>query len=347
MYELLDINIYAQHTGNDPELDPNREPEPPVQVVDKSAPRRGKRDGPSEPRDTVPPPRGNRGPRLPGNEQARPHPNLPALSTLSISIYRTLLSNKVILGISAFRDRNAGSQNNRNRPTDAPSDRAPPAAHRNRDTRGYNIRDDRQSRTDRTITEKQVEQGWGSRSGESALKDERAGEDIARSEEKEAAEANAEEPVEEPEDKSKSYADYLAEQAQAKLELAAKESRKANEGAKMDKKWAAAKELKRDDEEDEYIKGQSKETRRERQRKEKNVLEVDMRFVEVPRRGGDSSRGRGRGGDRGGDRGRGGRGGRGDFRGGRGNGRGAPRGGPSHATGPTVDEKNFPSLGGK
>ncbi|DAA78342.1 TPA_exp: putative Telomere and ribosome associated protein Stm1 [Trichophyton benhamiae CBS 112371] len=316
MYELLDINIYAQHTGNDPELDPNREPEPPVQVVDKSAPRRGKRDGPSEPRDTVPPPRGNRGPRLPGNEQA-------------------------------FRDRNAGSQNNRNRPTDAPSDRAPPAAHRNRDTRGYNIRDDRQSRTDRTITEKQVEQGWGSRSGESALKDERAGEDIARSEEKEAAEANAEEPVEEPEDKSKSYADYLAEQAQAKLELAAKESRKANEGAKMDKKWAAAKELKRDDEEDEYIKGQSKETRRERQRKEKNVLEVDMRFVEVPRRGGDSSRGRGRGGDRGGDRGRGGRGGRGDFRGGRGNGRGAPRGGPSHATGPTVDEKNFPSLGGK
>ncbi|EGD94952.1 Telomere and ribosome associated protein Stm1 [Trichophyton interdigitale] len=307
MYELL---------GNDPELDPNREPEPPVQVVDKTAPRRGKRDGPNEPRDAVAPPRGNRGPRLPGNEQA-------------------------------FRDRNAGSQNNRNRPTDGPSDRAPPAAHRNRDTRGNNIRDDRHSRTDRAITEKQVEQGWGSRSGESALKDERAGEDIARTEEKEAAEANAEEPVEEPEDKSKSYADYLAEQAQAKLELAAKESRKANEGAKMDKKWAAAKELKRDDEEDEYIKGQSKENKRERQRKEKNVLEVDMRFVEAPRRGGDSSRGRGRGGDRGGDRGRGGRGGRGDFRGGRGNGRGAPRGGPSHATGPTVDEKNFPSLGGK
>lgn len=61
----------------------------------------------------------------------------------------TLLSNKVILGILAFRDRNAGSQNNRNRPTDGPSDRAPPAAHRNRDTRGNNIRDDRHSRTDR------------------------------------------------------------------------------------------------------------------------------------------------------------------------------------------------------
>lgn len=189
----------------------------------------------------------------------------------------------------------------------------------------------------RSVTDKQVEQGWGSRSGESNLKDERAGEDIAQSDEKEADEANAEEPEEEPEDKSKSYADYLAEQAESKLELSAKESRKANEGTKADKKWANAKELKRDDDEEAYIKGQSKETKRERQRKEKNVLEVDMRFVEAPRRGGDSFRGRGRGG----------RGGRGEFRGGRGNSRGAPRGGPPHASGPTVDEKNFPSLGGK
>ncbi|EEQ27924.1 elicitor protein [Microsporum canis CBS 113480] len=296
-YELL---------GNDPELDPNREPEPPVKVVDKNPPRRGKRDGPNEPRDTAPPRTNNRGPRLPTNEQA-------------------------------FRDRNAGSQNNRNRPTDGPSDRAQPAAHKNRDARGNMIREDRHSRTDRVVTDKQVEQGWGSRSGESNLKDERAGEDIAQSDEKEADEANAEEPEEEPEDKSKSYADYLAEQAESKLELSAKESRKANEGTKADKKWANAKELKRDDDEEAYIKGQSKETKRERQRKEKNVLEVDMRFVEAPRRGGDSFRGRGRGG----------RGGRGEFRGGRGNSRGAPRGGPPHASGPTVDEKNFPSLGGK
>ncbi|KAK2821801.1 hypothetical protein FQN49_007660 [Arthroderma sp. PD_2] len=316
-----------EFTGNDPELDPNREPEPPVKVVDKTPARRGKRDGPNEPRETTAPRANNRGPRLPGNEQA-------------------------------FRDRNVGSQSNRNRPTDGPNDRAPPAAHKNRDTRGNMIRDDRHSRTDRVVTDKQVEQGWGSRSGESALKDERAGEAIARGDEKDAAEAGAEEAEEEPEDKSKSYADYLAEQAAAKHEFSAKESRKANEGAKVDKKWANAKELKRtDEEEDAYIKGQSKEdkARRERQRKEKNVLEVDMRFVEAPRRGGDSFRGRGRGGDRGdrgGDRGgRGGRGGRGEFRGGRGNGRGtgAPRGGPSHAAsaGPTVDEKNFPSLGGK
>jgi plasminogen activator inhibitor 1 RNA-binding protein len=34
--------------GNDPELDPNREPEPPTRALDKPAPRHGKRDAPKE-----------------------------------------------------------------------------------------------------------------------------------------------------------------------------------------------------------------------------------------------------------------------------------------------------------
>lgn len=61
-----------------------------------------------------------------------------------------------------------------------------------------------------------------------------------------------------------------------------------------------------------------------------------MRFVEQPRGRGNGPRGSGRGGR--------GRGGRGD--GPRGD---APRGGRGGAGGPTVqvDEKNFPSLGGK
>ena len=57
-------------TGNDPDLDEDREPEPPVKVVDRTAPRRGKRDGPAEPRaSTAPSTRGGRGGRGPtGNE---------------------------------------------------------------------------------------------------------------------------------------------------------------------------------------------------------------------------------------------------------------------------------------
>lgn len=145
----------------------------------------------------------------------------------------------------------------------------------------------------------------------------------------------------------------MAEKA-AKDSLAAKPVRTANEGSKTDKKWANAKELKHPEEEDSYIKGTSEKAKREKQRKEKTYLDVDLRYVEQPRsspsgpRGGRGGRGGDRpprGGDRpprGGDRARGGpRGGaaRGAPRG------GAPRGGRGLA-GPTVDEKNFPSLGG-
>ena len=79
---------------------------------------------------------------------------------------------------------------------------------------------------------------------------------------------------------------------------------------------------------------------RTRERKEKNVVDIDHRFVEQPRGGG---RGRGRGDFRGSDRGRGGRGrgdyrGRGEFRGARGGGRGADN--PL----PIEDTNAFPSL---
>lgn len=60
-------------TGNDPELDPNRAPEPPTKALDKPAPRVGKRDAPKEapaqqqqqqPRENT----GRRGQRFQGNE---------------------------------------------------------------------------------------------------------------------------------------------------------------------------------------------------------------------------------------------------------------------------------------
>lgn len=104
-----------------------------------------------------------------------------------------------------------------------------------------------------------------------------------------------------------------------------------------DKKWDSAKELQRNEEEDNYIKPQEEKGRRERQRKEKNILDVDMRFVEQPRT-------RGTGGPRG-SGGRGGGRGRGGERGGRGENN--TRGGRAGGSGPTVDEKNFPTLGSK
>src|SRR5436190_5719999 len=103
-------------------------------------------------------------------------------------------------------------------------------------------------------TNKQVEQGWGAPTGESNWKDEQAGEAIAQKEEKETGAASEDNVVEddaidkeaEPEDKSKSYAEYLAElQENKQPDLGIKEARKPNEGSKPDKKWAQAKELKR------------------------------------------------------------------------------------------------------
>lgn len=180
------------------------------------------------------------------------------------------------------------------------------------------------------------------------------------------AEDDTKEP-EQPEDTSRSYAEYLAEQAEKKLKLGGgiPEARKPNEGSKPDKKWQTAKAVApKEDEEGDYFKGQGEKARRERQRKEKGQrLDVDLTVVE-PNRGGDRGGRGGRGGGRGGgDRGdfRGGRGGgrgrgesfrgsRGGDRGGggayRGSGRGGGRGdGESRAVNVT-DESAFPSLGG-
>lgn len=303
LYELL---------GNDPELDPNRPPAPPAKAVDRPAARVGKRDAPKEAPTTTQPPRennGRRGGRVNAGNEA------------------------------AFRDRNAGRNNNRSKPTDEAEQ--PARRGGNRGGRG-----DRQSRTGQTDTRKQVQQGWGAESGEKAFDDERAAEKIAKDEENEPQTPAAEE---EEADKSKSFSDYLAEKAQRES-LAAKPVRSANEGSKDDKKWAGATELKQA-EESAYMQGSSEKSKSQKQRKEKNFLDVDLRYVE-PARTGPSNGTRGGRGGRGGDRPRGDRAPRGGDRPRGGAPRGgapAPRGGRGGArapAGPTVDEKNFPSLGG-
>ncbi|KAL4970089.1 putative telomere and ribosome associated protein Stm1 [Aspergillus stella-maris] len=293
--------LLSRIVGNDPELDPNREPEPPTRALDKPAPRHGKRDAPKEaparPEGAAP----RRGGRATGNE-------------------------------AAFRDRNAGSRNNREKPTEETG------ANPRHERGGRPARRDRQPRTGQADTRKQVNQGWGNQDGEKTWDDEKAADNIAKADENE-PQTPAEE-SEEPADKSKSFADYLAEKA-AREDLSAKPVRAANEGAKTDKKWAGAKEFKRNEDEEAYIAGKERESKAGKQRKEKNYLDVDMRFVEAPR----TSAPRGRGGGRGGrGAGRGDRGDRGSGRGGRGNGPRSDR--PASAT-VTVDEKNFPSLGGK
>jgi plasminogen activator inhibitor 1 RNA-binding protein len=183
-----------------------------------------------------------------------------------------------------------------------------------------------------------------------------------------AAGAEAAEPAE-PEDNSMSYADYLAKQAEKKLEgLGLKEARKPNEGAKQDKKWQNAKAITRAEGE-EYIQGAGEKAKRERDRLRNAPKKVDVDLswkTSAPesRGGGRGGRGERRGGDRGGRgeyrgrgdgefRGRGrGRGdgdyrGRGDGeyrgRGGRGGGRG--RGGSDSQPVAVHDESAFPSLG--
>ncbi|KAL4991371.1 Stm1-domain-containing protein [Aspergillus falconensis] len=296
MADVRSKNLY-ELLGNDPELDPNREPEPPTRALDKPAPRHGKRDAPKEAPTRPEGQTSRRGPRATGNE-------------------------------AAFRDRNAGSRNNREKPIDE----AGKESNVRYDRGGRPARRDRQSRTGQADTRKQVNQGWGNQDGEKTWDDEKAAANIAKADENE-PQTPAEE-AEEAADKSKSFADYLAEKA-AREDLSAKPVRAPNEGAKTDK-WANAKEFKRNEDEEAYIPGKEKESKGTKQRKEKNYLDVDMRFVEPPRTGGGAPRGRGRGG-----RGAG-RGDRGSGRGGRGNGPRSERPAPV-----TVDEKNFPSLGGK
>lgn len=208
-------------------------------------------------------------------------------------------------------------------------------------------------------SDKQAAMSWGATEGEAELKDEQAGEAIAAGEQKEAlAEDAAGEETAEPEDKSVSYADYLVQQAEKKAALEAEgpKIRGANEGSKLDKKWADAKPLEKVEED--YFAASGGKTKREREKKVKQTVDFDPRFVEPERaprggarggrggdrgdRGGERGRGRGRGGP-GGDRGRGGpavdRGSRGTgSRGGRGGRDGAA---PIN----TKDESAFPSLG--
>lgn len=225
--------------------------------------------------------------------------------------------------------------------------------------------------------EKQAAHGWGGETGAAEWADEQAGDAIANAEVKDEAgwapdtsggdpafsngPGAPAEPVSEeaaapaePEDNTKSYDQYLAEQAEKRLALGGDslKTRQANEGSKQ--KFPTGTEVKREAED--FFVGAEEKARRERQQKDKNRLNLDGQYYAAPadsRGGGRGRGGRGRGEGRGefrgdrGDRGdRGGRGGRGrgEFRGGRGGPRGGGGGGGGGAVN-TSDQSAFPALG--
>ena len=257
--------------------------------------------------------------------------------------------------------------------------------------------------------EKQAAHGWGDeKSGTAEWNDEKAGEEIARAESKDEpgftpdtsgadpaftngpgapGEVVGEDAVaEEPEEKTKSYDEYLAEQAEKRLALGNEslQVRKANEGSKQ--KFPEGTAVNRNVEQEAFIAGSGGKAKREKTNQQgKNTLQLDGQYyapTDSGDRGGPRGRGRGgRGGGRGefrgdrgdrgdrgerGDRGdrpeRGGRGDRGDRggRGGRGRGefRGGSRGdrgdrgdrggdrGGSRGGFNATDQSAFPALGG-
>lgn len=149
------------------------------------------------------------------------------------------------------------------------------------------------------------------------MSDEKAGLADAHSEEKEGGVvADSTAPVEaeaeaEPEDNTKSYEQYLAEQLEKKAALNAGplEPRKANEGSS--KKFPEGKAFARSEADEAFIAASAGKKQRERERKTKDVVDIDLSWKEE-QAGGNRDRdsaprggrgGRGRGGPRGGDRG--------------------------------------------
>ncbi|PNS20081.1 hypothetical protein CAC42_5531 [Sphaceloma murrayae] len=355
---LLDADPFGLTASNDPELDSDREPEPPTKAVDKNLPRSGKRATGGD----VAPARAGRGEsaarggrdNFTGNERA-------------------------------IRDKTAGAVQNRQKPTDDglrqdrqrvrdPND----AGGRGRGSRGGSqgyasrgmrggrtSRDDRHSKTGISEHEKQAGHGWGENTAEGEFKDEQGGLADAREEEKDGIVVD-DTPVDEngvpvtdlePEDKTKSYEQYLAEQLEKKAALNDRplSTRQANEGSS--KKFPEGKAFTRDEEEAFIVGSGGKKTRARERGEKKTVLDIDQTWKESDSgRGGRSDRGdRGDRGGRGGrGRGEGGRGrgegrGRGaprGDRGGRGEGRGSFRGAP-RGGGPVniADSSAFPSLG--
>ncbi|GAA5850105.1 hypothetical protein JCM8547_001012 [Rhodosporidiobolus lusitaniae] len=167
---------------------------------------------------------------------------------------------------------------------------------------------DRQSQTGRVDTDKPAEEG------KQELEAEQLGNADAKAETpaEGAATPVREAPIEE-EDNTQTYDEYLAAQAEKKLQLSLPEARKANEGEESESLFDKAKAVVKKGEQtvEEWLTGAGKAAPKTKKQKEgKQFLEVDFRSAPRPRRdgerestrGGRPSRGRGEGRGRGGAR---------------------------------------------
>jgi len=363
LYELL---------GNDPELDPDREPEPPTKAIDKPVARTGKRNAGAEgPAGGAGASAGGRGGRQDVQRRADLTGDRPANNNRADQRDDGLRQDRHPDRLRGPREHRGGEIDGRGRGSGGRGSRGRGRA----DYRGTRTaRDDRHNHSGIGEHEKQAAHGWGENTGAGELADEQAGEQIAKAEGdntgdvRDPAISNGPDGVTgeddaapaQEEDKTKSYEQYLAELAEKRLALNAgpQEIRKPNEGSKA--KFPEGTAFSRNPEEENFFAGAGGKAKKTRERTEKERLELDGQYyapVEQPDRGG--ARG-GRGG-RGGSRGEGGRG-RGEGRGGRGGGRGRGldggfRGAPSARGGSAAggrggnlnptDESAFPALGGK
>lgn len=400
-------------TGNDPELDPDREPEPPTKAVDKPVQRTGKRnaaaEGPAAGRGGQQTARGDLGACIPamtewietGDMFCRRLLSLPddaySANVEYCADYPQAVNNRddgLRSDRNANRTRGTPRSNLDKNTTNCLQSHASTAAPA-RDVvvvaeavdveaveehhvttvtailalRTFSSVSIRIAVTDILLSEheKQAAHGWGANDGNAEWADENAGEAIAQAEAKNesgftpdtsaadpafsnGADAVAEEAAAEPEEKTKSYDEYLAELAEKKLALGENLSvRKPNEGSKQ--KFPEGKAFSRETE-DFFVGGGGKAKKVKEAGDKKERVALDGQYYQAPDAGGDrggSGRGRGRGGRggrgefRGGDRGRGGRGRGGDSRGGA-RGDRAPRGGGGGGFNAN-DESAFPALG--
>ncbi|GAA5908293.1 Stm1p [Sporobolomyces salmoneus] len=201
---------------------------------------------------------------------------------------------------------------------------------------------DRQSQTGRVDSEKAEAAGWGADEGKKELEAEVLAEGDAKEEQAEAATGTAtpvrEAPVEE-EDNTQTYEQYLAAQAEKKLNIASlPEARKANEGVD-DAQWGNATAVtKKADAEEEWLMGAPKTaSNKTKAKKEKIFLEIDapIRKPTENSRGGRGGRGGARGGREGGR-------GRGQARGGNNNNNNSR--GPRQSAPAVSDASAFPAL---
>ncbi|GAA5980251.1 hypothetical protein JCM11641_005519 [Rhodosporidiobolus odoratus] len=202
---------------------------------------------------------------------------------------------------------------------------------------------DRQSQSGRVDSDKAEAAGWGAEEGKKELEAEQLGDADAKAETpaEGAATPVREAPIEE-EDNTQTYEQYLAAQAEKKLNIAAlPEARQANEGEDSSSLFKNSKVVtKKGDEEEEWLFGAPKAAsgKAKKQKEGKQFLEVEFRSAPRPRRD-DGPRGdRAERGDRA-PRGRGAGRGRGGARNGA-----APRGGKASSAPAIPDASAFPAL---